>query len=181
MKIFCLESKWDDNNVLSVQPILDILRMNYGIQYNIFRWISFADLQHFCSFITDDDVVYIASHGDKGKLKSAEEVQNTLPLEGLAELFSGNLKNKILHLASCSTVDVHYKTLDKFVRDTGLKAVSGYTTYTDWVTSAAMDLVYLDLLCTTNLTKRAVETFFDKYNDLIVATGFSLSLKGKRI
>lgn len=180
MKILCLESMWDEYNTLSVEPLLQILRMNYGIQYNIFRWISFADLQHFLSFVTDDDVIYIASHGEKGKLKSGEEVPNMLDLDGLAALLGDKVRDKVLHLASCSTLDIHHKTAEKFIRTIGAKAVSGYTTYTDWVPSAAMDLVYLDMLCTSNINKKTIDRFFDTYNDLILATGFALSLKARR-
>ena len=55
-------------------------------------------------------------------------------------------RNRIVHFASCSTLDVGKDDVGLFLRETGASAVSGYSKEVDWVEAATFDVLYLKQL-----------------------------------
>ena len=55
----------------------------------------------------------------------------------------GGCKNRVIHFASCSTLDVESQELSEFVDLTEASAVSGYKLDVDWAESTAFELNYL--------------------------------------
>ncbi|HLT35387.1 MAG TPA: hypothetical protein VK034_03855 [Enhygromyxa sp.] len=83
-----------------------------------------------------------------------------MSLDQLAELLNGKCKGKIIHFGSCSTLDKHGRTLNAFLRRTGALALLGYRGTTDWLDSAAFEILLLGEIQRRSLTRpgmRAVE------------------------
>jgi hypothetical protein len=101
-------------------------------------------------------------HGEPGILRVGEGRgrQREMTLEQLADLLDGKCKGKIIHFGSCSTLDVHGNTLKSFLRRTGALALFGYRGTTDWLDSAAFEVLLLGEIQRRWLTRpgmRAIE------------------------
>lgn len=84
---------------------------------------------------------YFGFHGSSGEIEIGK---NILTLEDFADLLGGRCAGRVIHLGSCSTVDVSPKRLKEFVKRTKARAVCGYREDVDWIESAAMDLLVIE-------------------------------------
>ena len=162
-KVFCLEGDWEHELTArsSVRPMLELLE---GL-----RQISFvhkdvgtrAELKHYIDLWSGEDqsvaefyTLFLAFHGaDKETATGWERAiwlsdadDGCISLRELADILGPELDNVVLHFGSCSVLDEDNDLLAGFCRQTGIKAVAGYTTDVDWVDSAAMDMLFFSTI-----------------------------------
>lgn len=89
-------------------------------------------------------LAYLAVHGTPGKIMIGK---TALTLDELADVIGPKKAvDRILHFGSCSTLAVSDVKLRSFCRETGAKAIVGYTRDIDWLESTAFDCMLLPRL-----------------------------------
>jgi hypothetical protein len=79
-----------------------------------------------------------------------------MELDELASLLGSGLNSRVIHLGSCQTLYTDKRNLQRFLRDTGAAAVTGFKRSIDWLESATFEVLYFDVLLRYSLTPTGV-------------------------
>lgn len=144
--IACLESLWDDEleNRLSVRPILELTARATTAKFAYLTCNTKAELKLNLGLLSRKKsygVLVLAFHGDPGKIELAEHVR--VSLDSLATMMQRSFAGWVVHFASCGTMRVDDAQLRRFVSETGVAMVTGFTKEVDWIDGAVMDLLLL--------------------------------------
>lgn len=149
--VFCLEGYWygDHRDKTSVFPVLDLLN----------RYNNLPFLHHRCctkeefvfalnrwknkSFYKKYPLLYLAFHGDKGKIKIGN---NIVTLEELSQLLAHNCQGVVIYFGSCATMKMDRRNLQNFMTKTNALAILGYKQEVNWLISASFDIRLLSYL-----------------------------------
>lgn len=206
--VYCIETVWfDAGSNMSMRPVLDYLQARFNTPYvhrnAITRDEFLAHLNIWSSFRTAaKDIQYpillLSYHGttdgivlrevDESELEWDEEREiDVYPDECFVSLHEiadtvESCENKVVHFASCSTVDVGNDVVESFLDSTDASAVSGYREEVDWGDALAFDMLYLEkvqLAPHKRLTPKRMKEVSDAlkewpYSALREALGFSL-------
>lgn len=206
--IYCIETVWfDDTSNMSMRPVLDYLHARFNTPYihrnaitkdefftHLVAWSVLAtaekDVQYpilLLSYHGTTEGIVLREMGDDDLEWDAEQDDWVVPEEyavSLQEIADavGNCKNKVIHFASCSTVDVGNDIVEDFLDATNASAVSGYREEVDWGDSLAFDILYLErvqlakfVYLTPRLMKQASDELKEPpYSELREHLGFSL-------
>lgn len=149
--VFCLEGHWygDHRDTTSVYPILDLVHRFHKMpfihhkcstieefRFSIKRWKT-------QSFHNKYPILYLAFHGEKGMLLVGKD---NVSLSELADLLEGKCRGVVIYFGGCSTLDIHGKTINNFLRTTGAIAALGYTNDVEWLISSAFDVLLMNEL-----------------------------------
>ena len=145
--VFCLEGHWKGiKDKSTVEPVLRLLGglSDYQTLYRHYNVGTREELDFYLTkwcgtFFDDYPILYLAFHGDKGKLFVGERRDSALSLEDVAARLNGSCKGRVVHLGTCSTVGVHGRDLNKFLARTEALAVCGFTKEVDMLESAAFE------------------------------------------
>ena len=204
--IYCIETVWfDDTSNMSMRPVLDYLHARFNTPYihrNAITKDEFLGHLDIWSLLPAKDVQYpillLSYHGTTEGIVLREIVDDDLlwdedqndwvipdeyvvSLQEIAEIV-GNCRDKVLHFASCSTVDVGNDVVENFLDETNASAVSGYREEVVWGDSLAFDMLYLEkvqLARYVKLTPKIMKQVSDDlkelpYSELRENLGFSL-------
>lgn len=181
-KILCAEALWDmdiSQKRQSYRSALDIIRSEAGCETAYFTFNTPEELNHiFEIFIKKNyDVLYIASHMSDGDIVSGFKSKYRISYSDLLEKYAKGLKNKVIHLAGCSSMsDSNMSNFDYLLEKTGAKIISGYTIDTFTTESACMDILYLTTLLQEGVgTVR--DTIYTRYGQLAEVSGFKLHVR----
>jgi hypothetical protein len=181
-KVFCLEGDWDHELTArsSVRPMLELLEGLRLIEFVHKDVGTRAELRHYLDLWAEEDesvadfhTLYLAFHGTEKEsatgweraiwLSDADD--GSVSLRELADILGPELSNVVLHFGSCSVLDEEDELLAGFCRQTGIRAVAGYTTDVDFVESAAMDMLFFTSIA--GYTKwSAAKSALDGHNGL---------------
>lgn len=166
--IFCLEGDWwnDLNRKSSVRPILELVNQapDKDIHFAHRDVGTIEEFNHYCKKwiqgrMKNFKILYLAFHGSKeGGLHIGDQrkVNRDTTLETLAEILGGNITGRIIHFGSCGTLAVDRRLIQKFLRNTGLLAVTGYKREVDWMYSASFEVLLLDALTRVPFTRKGM-------------------------
>lgn len=145
--IFCLEGLWDQDlrDTSTVRPLLEMLRLNANVEY-IHR--EYATTEEFELYVQKwvlkryaaYPILYLASHGAESGIEIGGELY---PLDELGRILEGKCSNKIILVASCSTLNIDKRHLKSFLERTHALAVCGYKVDVDWMRATAFELLLL--------------------------------------
>ena len=145
--VFCLEGEWETDlrKRDSVLPVLELLERLDQIKWIHRDVATIAEAEYYLKKwsqrrYVDYEVLYLATHGDKGKLYWGPRVSMTL--DELAEILGDSAKGCWVYLGSCLTL-FNEREVRRFVEQTGVKAVLGYRKEVDWIESASFDVILL--------------------------------------
>ena len=165
--IFWIETVWfGGTDKFSMRPMLQWLHDAYGTPFLCRDAVSVEEFflhlnvwKELKCGSGEGDVQYpilvLAYHGDSDGILMAEQLgesdvdDDDLPfiqLKEIADFLEGSCKNKVVHFASCSTINVANSTIGEFLETTNASAVSGYSKEIDWTWSMAFDLLYLEAI-----------------------------------
>ena len=166
--IFCIETVWSDGTSrISMRPMLQWLHDAYGTPFLYRDAISIEEFflhlnvwkEMKCGSVGGDTqypILVPAYHGDADGIwvtDQPEEVDTDdnddssfVQLDDIADHLRGSCKNKVVHFASCSTINVSNSAIGEFLETTRASAVSGYAKEVDWTWSMAFDLLYLEAI-----------------------------------
>ena len=165
--IFCLETDWwGVKGRATMEPVLQLLHsVDYLQVPYIHRDIGTREeFEHYLrkwmqKGLRRYPVLYLGFHGEERALCVGERRgrHRLVTLDDLGELLEGACKGRVIHFGSCSTLDVHGRSLSAFLRRTGAVAIMGYREWTDWVEVSAFEVLLLGELQSASLTKRGME------------------------
>lgn len=165
--VYCIETVWfghDDKT--SMRPLLQWLHDVYSTPFlyrdaispsEFFRYLDiWGEMK--CGGQEDEQypILILSYHGDADGIYvtdspediDAEDEDDSplVQLQAIADFLEGRCKNKVVHFASCSTINVSNTAIGDFLERTGASAVSGYAEEVDWTWSMAFDLLYLQAI-----------------------------------
>jgi hypothetical protein len=161
--VFCIEGDWwnDFNRTSTVKPILDLLsQAGDGPVPFIHRDAgTFEEFKFYCEKWVQGNtarypILYLAFHGRENCIFVGDQrrKESTVTLDNLAELLGSEVSGRIVHFGSCSTLNTDRRNIQRFLRQTGIVAVTGFKEDVDWLYSAVFDVILLDIL-----TRRAMD------------------------
>jgi hypothetical protein len=160
--VFCIEGNWEEklSRYATVRPVLELLQINAGIRF-IYRDCSTKEEM---SFLIDkwrqrgyDDykILYLAFHGRPGELIIDKNITVTLEDLGASiKLPRGN--RRLVYFGACSVLKGSKRPINRFLEQSGTKAVCGYTTDVAWIKSAALDLIAINEMQKFSMTHRGL-------------------------
>ena len=153
--VFCIETVWyETEDHTSMRPVLELLRDGYLRVPFVQRMAITKD--EFTAYVMEwlaleareYPILYLGYHGEKGSIDLGGRGyvdENELGFHdvGARLVDGGGCRNRIVHFASCATLDVDDEDIEVFLEETGASAVSGYSKTIDWVAAATLDMLYL--------------------------------------
>ena len=151
--IYCLEGNWfGQNDKTTVEPVLRLLETVRHLQVPYLRKdvatrgeFEFRLKEWGKASFKNYPILYLSFHGNPGEIELGQG-ESGFKLNELATGLEDACSGRIIHFGSCSTLDLHGNTLNRFLRRTGALAVCGYKRDVDWVSSTAFDLLFLGAL-----------------------------------
>ena len=153
--VFCIETVWyETQDHTSMRPLLELLRDGYLQVPFVHRTAMTKDefTFHVVEWLTLDPrrfpILYLGYHGEHGAIQlggGGFMDENELEFHEVAErlVVAGRCANRVVHFASCSTLDIDQGATELFLDQTGASAVSGYAEPVDWVEAATFDMLYI--------------------------------------
>jgi len=149
--IYCLEGvdDVDTNTVTEAQKNLEQLALNYGIASIYKTCDTIEGLEDSLNALVLDDhyfkdyeIIYLVIRGEANNICLNDYYYS---LQEIAELFEGQLNNKILHFSNAKILDLDEEEAQYFLDITGAKAVSGYGNAYNGIASTKLDEVFFNL------------------------------------
>ena len=151
--VFCIETVWlEDRDQTSVRPMLQFLR-DFHLQvpfihrtaltmkelnFNLERWLEIEQEPEY-------PILYLSFHGRVGQLELEDD--SRIGFGDVGAYLAERCENRVVHFASCGTLNLDTAEAHNFLQETGASAVSGYAEpCVDWIQSMALDLMYLELM-----------------------------------
>ena len=172
--IACLETVWDEDleNRLSVLPVLELTAHATAAKFIYLTCNTRAELKHNLGLLgrkKSYGILVLAFHGDPGKIELAEHV--FVSLDSLATMMRTRFAGWVVHFASCGTVNIDDDRLARFVSETKVAMVTGFTKELDWTEGAVMDLLLLRGLQYYRDLSALWKHLQKSYPELIATTG----------
>jgi hypothetical protein len=178
--IFCLEGVPDveNNDVTEVIVNLEQLALQYGLA-SIHKTCdtiegfeeSLNDLLYDDHDFKDYEIIYFVLKGEGNNICLNDYYYS---LDEIAEIFEGKLTGKILHFANTKILDLTQEEAQYFLDVTGAKAISGYGTPFDQLTSINLDKAFFSFFSEEDNVLQIVEMLFQKNFDQCTLLDFRL-------
>jgi hypothetical protein len=178
--IFCLEGVPDIEieNLTEVIISLEQLALHYGLA-SIHKTCdtiegfeeSLNNLLYEDHDFKDYEIIYFVMKGEKNSICLNDYYYS---LDEIAEIFEGKLTGKILHFANSKILDLTQEEAQFFLDVTGAKAISGYGTPFDQLTSINLDKAFFSFFKEEDNLLQIVETLFQKNYDQCTLLDFRL-------
>lgn len=156
--VFALEEgNWwgDPKKTSSIEPLLMLLRQQ-GL-HDLPYFHREIDTREAFDFYLDQwtqkrfvemPILYLSFHGEAGTLFVGDQRRQgaAVGLDEIEEILGDKAQGRMLHFASCGTMDVNGNRLNRFLDRTGLVAVTGFRTEVDYLESGAFELLLFSSL-----------------------------------
>jgi hypothetical protein len=175
--IVCLESLWDGDleNRLSMLPILELTARTTNAKFVCLTCNTKAELKHNLGLfgkMKGYGILMLAFHGDKGKIELPGHI--LVSLESLSDMMKRQFAGWIVHFATCDTISVEDARMARFVEETGVSVVTGYTKEVDWIEGSIMDLLLMRWLQYYRNLGALLKHLHKSYPDLMKLTGLKI-------
>lgn len=178
--IFCLEAvpDVDTNRTTEVVKNLEQLAFEQGITSIYKTCDTIEGLEESLNSLLYDDhnftnyeIIYFVVQGEGNTICLNEYYYS---LEEIAELFEGKMKGKILHFANAKVLDLSPDEAQYFLDVTGARAVSGYGSSHQNITSSSLDKLFFSLFKEQDDIIEIVEELYQKNYALCKLLDFRL-------
>lgn len=178
--IFCLEAVPDieTDTITEVVKNLEQLAFQQGITSIYKTCDTIEGLEESLNTLLYDDhnftnyeIIYLVMQGEGNTICLNEYYYS---LEEIAELFEGKMKGKILHFANAKVLDLSEEEAQYFLDITGARAVSGYGTKFNTLTSSNLDKAFFSLFEELDDVLEIVEELYQKHYALCKLLDFRL-------
>jgi hypothetical protein len=119
----------------------------------------------------DYEIIYLVMQGESNTICLNDYYYS---LDEIAELFEGKLTGKILHFANTKIVDLSEEEAQYFLDITGARALSGYGTVFNTLSSLALDKTFFNLCQEEDNVIEIVEELHQKQYALCKLLDFRL-------
>ena len=179
--IFCLEAVPDVDLVTTTDVIknLEQLATENGIA-SIHKTCdtiecledSLNSLFHDDHKFNDYEIIYLVMPGERNNICLNDYYYS---FEEIAELFEGKMKGKVIHFANRKILDLTDEESQYFLDITGARAISGYgSSYNSISSSNTIDRAFFSLYQENDDLKEVVEDLFQKHYNLCKLLDFRL-------
>jgi|GEM_PF-495798 len=153
--IFCLEGEWNENDLrekTSVQQLLSYMENSLGVESvfrkvnsgeSFFKYLRILD-KYWKGKFNSYGIIYFAFHGETNCIWL--DNNEKLTLDELAVEASDILKDRIIHFGSCNIFMEDKVNLYNFFKNSGARAVSGFSSEIPFLESSVFDIAYLSKL-----------------------------------
>ena len=167
--VFCIEGLWDSDlrSTITIKPGLDLLQTN-GLKYIYKDAATKEELNFYLKKFkqkrySDYPILYLGFHG---KEQLIELSNGSVSIEDLGKTLKGACKNKVVILASCSTLNTTKKGIEAFREITQSLAVIGYKSDVDWFEATAFEIMLIDVLYHNAFDGRGLKGIIKKFKEL---------------
>jgi hypothetical protein len=178
--IFCLEAVPDVEMETNTEVVknLEQLAVEYGISSIYKTCDTIEGLEESLNALRYDDhnfkdyeIIYLVMEGEGNNICLNDYYYS---LDEIAELFEGKLSGKILHFANTKILDLSAEEAQYFIDVTGARAVSGYGTAYNRLTSINLDKTFFSLCQDEDNVIEIVEELHQKQYALCKLLDFRL-------
>lgn len=178
--VFCVEGEWSGRltDRTSVEPQLQMLanmQCCSGVihrdaatrdefDYYVNKWLQRQYARY--------TVGYFAFHGEPGHIRLGRD---DLSLADMADIIGGRAEGRIIYFGSCATLQASDEELQTFCRQTGVRAVAGYTRRVGWLETAAFDFILLPQLLDAGYIKPIFTRLAKDHQRFVTGLGFRLA------
>ena len=186
--IYCLEvGEWYGSlkEKTSVEPMLELLRQSPlrvpfihrdiategELRFYLSKWVQGRHRAY--------PILYLAFHGSPGCINLNKENGRPTTI-GTDDLFShleGKCKGRIVHFGACSVLDVHGKTMNRSLAQSGAAAISGFRSDVDWTQAAFLEMLYLSELQHNQFVRSGIHAVERRVNTTASKLGKSLRFR----
>jgi hypothetical protein len=163
--IFCLEADWE-RNLRTRYTVEHLLRLVQEAGYHPVRYIhrDVPTSESFMSYLNrwsqrsyaDYPILYVATHGEDGKLLFGQPRSKGLDLNELEAALLGKCRNRIIYFSGCEMLSGNRSRFRQFIKNTQVLAIMGYAGWQDWNFGILADFVILNTLARKQITLNAV-------------------------
>lgn len=178
--IFCLEAVPDIESETTSEVVknLEKLAFKHGIASIYKTCDTIESLEESLNTLLYDDhnfknyeIIYFVIQGEGNTICLNGYYYS---LEEIAEIFEGKMKGKILHFANAKVLDLSNDEAQYILDITGARAISGYGTTFNSLTSSALDTLFFSLFEELDDVVEIVEELFEKQYALCKLLDFRL-------
>jgi len=179
--IFCLEIVPDVDTIetTEVVSILEGIALNQNITSIYKTCDTIEGLVESLNYLLYDDhhfknyeIIYLVLPGEANTILINGYYYS---IEEIAEIFEGKMDGKVIHFANKKILDLTDEESQYFLDVTGARAVSGYGSHSEQITSAfTIDGVFFSLFYQNDDLKEVVERMFYKHYQLCKLLDFRL-------
>lgn len=178
--IFCLEAVDDVEAEKTTEVVknLEQLAFEQGIGSIYKTCDTIEGLEESLNALLYDDhnfknyeIIYLVMQGEANTIRLNNYYYS---IEEIAELFEGRMRGKIVHFANEKVLDLSSEEAQYFLDITGAKAVSGYGTTFNNITSANLDKAFFSLFEDDDNVISIVEDLHQKHYALCKLLDFRL-------
>ena len=188
--IYCLENMWTSSvkDKSTVMPILDLMERASVCDYLYHKCATREELYFMLnkwktkSVQSKYPILYFAFHGESGALKLTKK-NETLTLDNLGELLQDSCHGKVFFFASCETLSIDERHVQRFLNRTGAIAAIGYKLEVDWMLATAFELLVLNSLQNDKFDSKGIEkvrrTILTEYGNIHSLLKFRMVINNK--
>ena len=167
--IYCLEAVDDIENhlITEAQQDLEQLTMQFGITSIYQTCDTIEGLEASLTALVSEDhnfkdyeIIYFIIPGEANNICINDYFYS---FQEIAELFEGSLQGKILHFSNAKVLDLDEEEAQYFLDITGAKAVSGYGSSYNGISSSQLDKAFFNLFKEDENMFTVVEELHQKY------------------
>lgn len=173
--IFCLESLWDNKleKKLSVLPLLELAERTCSLEFIHLTCNTTAELEFNLGLSPKRKsygLLYLAFHGSVGSIQLYNG--ESIDFNRLAKMMGQRYEGWVVHIGSCNTLNAKESEIREFIKQTGIKVVTGYVKTVDWVDSAALDLIIFRWWQDYQNPRSFLKFIESTYSNLVEINGF---------
>ncbi|HEX8561780.1 MAG TPA: DUF6642 family protein [Flavobacterium sp.] len=117
------------------------------------------------------EIIYLVMEGDSNNVRINDYFYS---LEEIAEIFEGRMKAKIIHFSNAKMLDLSQEEAQYFLDVTGARAISGYGSALETVSSGKLDKAFFSLCQDNYDVVEIVETLHERHYGLCKMLDFRL-------
>jgi hypothetical protein len=168
-QIFCIEGDWNEDlrqkdsieNALKFMETAHVHKIKYIHRHASTKEELQSRINQYTTKQYEEfSIFYLAFHGVPNGLKLNQK--NILTLDELGEMCEGKLKNKILHLGSCETLNISKSKIKDLLRQTNALCISGFKKEVPFISSTIFDILYFEM-CQYYKRMFTIESNMKKY------------------
>ena len=188
--IYCLENMWTPSvkDRDSVQPILELMHKANVCEHLYHRCATREELVFMINkwkaktVQNKYPIFYFAFHGVKNALQLTGKNQ-IFTLDELGDLLEDHCYGKLFFFASCETLSIDERHIQRFLNKTGAIAAIGYKMQVDWMLATAFELLVLNALQEDKFDSKGIEnvkeTILKEYGNMHSLLKFRMTINNK--
>lgn len=188
--IYCLENMWTSSvkDKVSVMPILELMEKSNVCDHLYHKCATREELFFMLNkwktkaVQTKYPILYFAFHGERGAIQLTKK-NHTVTLDDLGDLLQDSCNSKVFFFASCETLNIDERHVQRFLNKTGAIAAVGYKMEVDWMLATAFELLVLNSLQNDKFDSKGIQkvksTILTEYGNIHSLLKFRMVINNK--